>query len=101
MELEAQATEKLKRIKTAKAEKAAEAGNQNLAAMISWCDEMDRRTDELYKQMYGDRWQEIRALETQNLIEKQTEATKKRLAHEHFLKKNKAEKDVKIFGFSF
>lgn len=74
---------------------------QNVKALSSWSEQMEKGTDEMYKQMYGENWKEMRALHLQKLVREQVEATEKQKEIDAFLKQRKDEREVKITGFKF
>jgi chromatin structure-remodeling complex subunit RSC1/2 len=62
---------------------------------------MERGTDELYKQMHGENWKEIRELDLARLAVQQEEAFKNQKELEKFRHENKENKEVKITGFKW
>lgn len=100
-QLEIEASEKIKRMKANNESKVEMALRQNVKALSSWTEQMEEGTDEMYKQMYGENWKEMRELHLQKLALEQTAATEKQREVEVFLKGRKGGRDVKITGFKF
>jgi len=100
-QLEIEATEKMKRLKAGNESKKEFLLEQKVKALSTWSEQMEKGTDELYKQMYGENWEEMRALHLQKLALEQEEATRKQREAAEFQKQREAEKEVKITGFKF
>lgn len=100
-QLEIEALEKMKRMKANNGSKIDLAARQNVKALSSWSEQMEKGTDEMYMQMYGENWKEMRVLHLQKLALEQAEATEKQIDVEAFLKETKGDRDVKITGFKF
>ena len=100
-QLETEAYEKMKRLKTDSEGKAGWIAEQKTKGMRSWAEQVERGTDEIYKQMYGEDWKDVRALHLQKLILEQAEAIEKRGAVNASLRKKRHETEVKITGFKF
>jgi chromatin structure-remodeling complex subunit RSC1/2 len=100
-QLEAQASEKMKRLKADDESKKEWLLEQKVKAMNSWSEQMEKGTDEMYKQMYGEKWKDMRALHLQKLALEQSEATEKQKDAQASLKDRKGEIGVKITGFKF
>jgi chromatin structure-remodeling complex subunit RSC1/2 len=66
-----------------------------------WTANMERGTDELYKQMHGEKWKEMRELDLARLAVQQEEAFKKQKELEKFTQENKENKEIKITGFKW
>ena len=100
-ELELEATEKLKRMKANhEAQKELELQMEGEALGV-WVAMMEKGTDELFKQMYGDEWEGQRALNAQNLAIKQAEAAARQKERAAYFAQIEKEKEVKITGFKF
>jgi chromatin structure-remodeling complex subunit RSC1/2 len=100
-QLEVEATEKMKRMKADSEGKQTWILEQKVKALSTWGEQMEKGTDELYKQMYGENWEEMRALHLQKLALQQEEATQKHRDAEAFQKGREAEKEIRITGFKF
>jgi chromatin structure-remodeling complex subunit RSC1/2 len=101
VQLEAEAFEKLKRLKADHEGKKQWILEQKAKALGIWSDQMEKGTDEMYKEMYGENWDEMRALHLQKLALEQVEDTKKQRDAQTFLAERMDEKEVKITGFKF
>ena len=101
IELETAATERLKRIK------ADEEGNkqwildQKAKALQSWSTDTDKGTDELYKTLHGENWQQMKERDLARLAEQQELAFKRHKELEKFQEERKAKDEVKITGFKW
>lgn len=100
-ELETVATERLKRIKSSNETRKDWIFDQKSSALRNWCEDMDRGTDELYKQMHGEKWKEMRELDMYKLVAQQEEAFKRQKDAEKFRNRRKGEADAKIAGFKW
>jgi chromatin structure-remodeling complex subunit RSC1/2 len=98
-ELEAEATAKMKRIKTEGQGKQQWIFDNKVKTMLKWCEDMDKGTDELYKQMHGGDWKEIRELDLCKLAVKQEEAHEEQKELGKFRKEREEAKQVRITGF--
>jgi len=101
LQLEAEASERLKRIKTDAEGKKQWLVDQKVAALQSWCADMDHGTDELYKKMHRDDWKDVREFDVNKLAVLQAEEFIKKKELESFRKETLAKKDVKITGFKW
>lgn len=99
IQLESEATDRLKRIKTSEERNKQRIIDQKFKAMNEWCGNMDRGTDAIYKQIHGDEWKEVREIDLARLAVAQEESFKKQKEIDEFLKKQKNEKDISITGF--
>jgi len=101
IELETAATERLKCIK------ADEEGNkqwildQKVKALKSWSTETDKGTDELYKTLHGEKWQQVKERDLASLAEQQELAFNKQKELEKFREGRKAKDEIKITGFKW
>jgi chromatin structure-remodeling complex subunit RSC1/2 len=101
IELETAATERLKCIK------ADEEGNkqwildQKVKALKSWSTETDKGTDELYKTLHGEKWQQVKERDLAGLAEQQELAFNKQKELEKFREGRKAKDEIKITGFKW
>ncbi|CZS92661.1 related to member of RSC complex [Rhynchosporium graminicola] len=99
VELETAAGERLKRMKTS------DEGTTNwiiakkLEALSKWNQDMENGTDEMYRQLHGETWQEVRDAELAKLAVEQEEAFKRERELELFKKQREERKEVKIDGF--
>jgi chromatin structure-remodeling complex subunit RSC1/2 len=100
VELEEEATQRLKRRKATQETTQQRGFRQNLEAMLEWSEQMDKGTDELYKKMHGDNWRQAREEDLVKLAVKQEEAYKQQKHAEEF-QKSRESKDVKITGFKW
>ena len=101
IELEAAANKRLKRMKTDEEGKKNWIIDQKLVSLQQWTTNMERGTDELYKQMHGENWKEIRELDLARLAVQQEEAFKNQKELEKFRHENKENKEAKITGFKW
>ncbi|KAF8866168.1 Bromodomain-containing protein [Acephala macrosclerotiorum] len=96
LEKEAEAVERSKRQKV-EAEIAQNAMiEKKLNAIKIWSKGMDAGTDELYKQMNGENWQEVRDADQARLAVLQDQATGKEKENQEYQKARAEEKDLKI-----
>jgi chromatin structure-remodeling complex subunit RSC1/2 len=100
-ELEAEAIAKMKRIKTEGQGKQQWIYDNKVKTMLKWCEDMDKGTDELYKQMHGGDWKEIRELDLCKLAVKQEEAHEEQKELGRFWKEREEAKQVRITGFEW
>ncbi|TAQ85828.1 hypothetical protein B7494_g5838 [Chlorociboria aeruginascens] len=100
-ELELEASTRLKRMKTDDDDKKQQAFDQKMNYLQNWCKNMEAGTDELYKQMHGEKWKEMRELDAQALVAKQQEAYNKRLSMEKAHKKQDDGENMKITAFKW
>ena len=91
----------MKRLKTDSEDNAKWILEQKMNGMDAWAEQMEKGTDEIYKQMYGEDWKEMRALHLQKLVLEEAEAAEKSRAAKAFLKERKDEQEVEISGFKF
>lgn len=101
IELEKEADEKVKRTKSNRGT-AITAEPKSLAnSMENYALEMDKGTDEIYKQLYGENWQEIREQDRNNLAVEQAKTFNRLKENRDFHQKRAAEKEVKITAFKW
>ncbi|KAG0647295.1 chromatin remodeling [Hyphodiscus hymeniophilus] len=100
-QLESETSEKMKRLKADDEKKSAWIIQEKMKGMHSWAEQMEQGTDDMYRQMYGENWKEIRALHLQKLALEQGEVSEKQKNAQVFLKERNAGKEVKITGFKF
>lgn len=100
-QLEIEASKQIKRMKADNEGKKDWISLQKVKAMSTWSEHMEKGTDEMYRQMYGENWEEMRILHLQKLALEQVEATEKQKDAETFLNERKDETEVKITGFKF
>jgi chromatin structure-remodeling complex subunit RSC1/2 len=101
IELEAAATERLKRIKADEEASKQWILDQKVKALKSWSAESEKGTDELYKKLYGDDWQQVKELDLAKLAVQQEQAFNKQKELEKFRKERKGKDEVKITGFKW
>ena len=100
-DLEAQASEKIKRLKTDTENQKQQGLNARLSTMMKWCDEMEKGTDKLYEKMHGDDWKPARELDLARLAAAQKETFKRTKELEEFRKSRENKDNVKITGFKW
>ncbi|RFU30978.1 hypothetical protein B7463_g5354, partial [Scytalidium lignicola] len=101
LELESEANEKLE-----KSQVAAEARNQQAIDQVAhtigeFCRNMDDASDLIYKNLYGDNWEEGKEIELLKLARKQEVATSEKVLLAEFQHQQEDKKRVKITGFSW
>lgn len=101
IQLESEASAKLKKMKVDDDGKHCWILSQKMKALHEWCGDLDRGTDDLYRQMHGDDWKEARNLALCRLAISQEEASKQQKELEAYQKQRKAEKDIQITGFNW
>jgi chromatin structure-remodeling complex subunit RSC1/2 len=99
-QLESDASERLKRMRMDAEGKKQWILEQKVEALDKWSKSMEKGTDELYKQMYGEKWKEVRDADLNRLAVQQVEASAKQQDIENW-DKMKGVKDVKITGFKW
>jgi chromatin structure-remodeling complex subunit RSC1/2 len=100
-ELETAAHDRLKRMKTDQEGKKQWLLDQKIKAMNDWAMNMDKGTDDLYKQIHGENWKEMRELDLCKLAVAQEEALKKQKEIEAFKDAGKKKREVLITGFKW
>jgi len=75
--------------------------DQKLDALKAWSADTEKGTDELYKQLHGENWQQIRDQDLYRLAAQQEEASNKQKELEKFQKESKEKKEIKITGFKW
>jgi len=100
-ELEAEASARLKFRKADEEEKKQLILDQRMKALNKWCVDMNNGTDDLYKQLHGDQWKEMREFDLYKLAAQQEDAFKKQKEIEEFKKTRSKAKGVKITGFNW
>ncbi len=101
VELEAAATERLKRIKSNEEGNKNWIVNEKLKAVKKWGEEMEKGTDELYQQLHGENWKEVRERDLARLAVQQDQAFQKHKENEIFKKERANGKEVLIKGFKW
>jgi chromatin structure-remodeling complex subunit RSC1/2 len=101
IELENAATERLKSLKIDEAGKKNWLVNYKLSALQKWEAEMEKGTDQLYKQLHGENWKEARENDLNKLAVQQEQTFKKQNENRDFQKKRAEAKEVKITGFKW
>jgi chromatin structure-remodeling complex subunit RSC1/2 len=87
--------------------KADEEGNkqwildQKVKALKSWSTETNKGTDELYKTLHGEKWQQVKERDLASLAEQQELAFNKQKELEKFREGRKAKDEIKITGFKW
>jgi chromatin structure-remodeling complex subunit RSC1/2 len=100
-QLETEASQKLKRIKSDHEGKKQWILDQKARALTRWCEDMNKGTDDLYKDMHGDEWRQIRDLRLKQLALEQEEAHNKQQEATLFREERNAARDVRITGFKW
>jgi len=101
IQLESEASDRLKRMKYDDEGKKQWILDQKLKELTKWCGDLEKGTDDLYKQMHGDNWKEMRAMDLNRLAVLQEEASKRQKEIEAYQKERRQEKDIKITGFKW
>jgi chromatin structure-remodeling complex subunit RSC1/2 len=99
IELEAAANEKLKRLRTNEKGEKDWLIDDKLESLRSWGADMEKATDELYQELHGENWKEIRQQDLLRLAIRQEQTFNKEKENSEFRKKRAAEREVKIRGF--
>jgi chromatin structure-remodeling complex subunit RSC1/2 len=100
-ELESEATARSKRMKADDEGNKQWISDQKLKALNVWCEGMDKGTDELYKQMYGENWKEMRDLDLYKLAVRQEETFHKQKEIEKLQRETTKETDIGASGFKW
>jgi chromatin structure-remodeling complex subunit RSC1/2 len=100
-ELEAEATAKAKRVKADLDSSKSWLMNQKLSALEIWTKHMETGTDELYQQLYGENWKQIRDSDLMRLGDYQKHALEKSKELVKFRQESKAQREVKLTGFKW
>jgi chromatin structure-remodeling complex subunit RSC1/2 len=101
IELESAATERLKRIKSDEEGNKQWILDQKVKALQSWSADTEKGTDELYKTLHGDNWQQEKERDVARLAIQQELAFKKQKELEKFREERKVKDVVKITGFKW
>jgi chromatin structure-remodeling complex subunit RSC1/2 len=101
IELEVAATERFKRIKEDEDGKKQWILDQKVNALRTWSANTEKGTDELYKKLHGENWQQTRELDLAKLAVQQEQAFYKQKELENFQKEKKNKDVVKITGFKW
>jgi chromatin structure-remodeling complex subunit RSC1/2 len=101
IQLESEASDRLKRMRADDDGKQHWIRDQKLKALQKWCRDMNKSTNELYQQMHGNEWKEIREKDLCRLAIGQEEASKKQKEITKYQKQRMEEKNVKITGFKW
>jgi len=99
--LEAEATARVKRMKEDTDSKQKFLVSQKLKALDVWQSKMKESTDEMYKELYGEDWEQIRDRDLVKLATAQEDAYKQKKELEEWRKEQEKRKEVKITGFRF
>ncbi|KAK0101512.1 hypothetical protein ONS95_006679 [Cadophora gregata] len=99
--LEITAGENLKKIKTSAEERGSSIFSRKLEALNKWNRDMERGTDDMYRQLYGDNWKEARDIDIANLAVQQEQTFGKEQELDLIRKKREGNKEVKIEGFKW
>ena len=101
IELENEAIERSKRIKADEDSQKQWILDQKVKALKAWSEDTEKGTDELYKKLHGENWQEMRAADVARLVAQQEAAVSKQNELDQFRKEQQAKHEVKITGFRF
>ena len=101
VQLETAATERLKRMKANDDDQKQWIFDQQMNALKNWTEDMDKGTDELYKQLHGNNWKQMRELDQNSLAIQQEEAFIKQKELEKFQSESIENKDVEITAFKW
>ena len=101
-ELEQMANNRLKRMKADAEGKKTGITEMKLKAMVDWCDGMDKGTDQIFKSLYGDDWEEAKRSKLEELAVAQVAATakSKQFKADREARRRKRE-DIPITGFKW
>jgi chromatin structure-remodeling complex subunit RSC1/2 len=100
-ELAAEATAKAKRVKAELESSKSWVTNQKLSAFETWTKNMENGTDELYQQLHGENWKEVRDADLVRLADDQDLAAEKAKELEKFRQDSKGQREVKLTGFKW
>ena len=100
-DLEAEATDNAKRTKANEENFKSLLVNQKLVALEMWTKDMEGGTDELYEQLHGENWKEVRDADLARIAVQQEEALKKSKELELFQKESREQREVKLTGFKW
>lgn len=98
-EMQATATERVKRLKSDKEGNKNWILDQKLAALQKWTADMENGTDKLYKDLYGENWESMQEVTTARLALEQQQAYAKQKDIDEYEKGKGGRKDVNITGF--
>lgn len=101
VELEAAATERMKRMKADEESKKQWICDQKVDALKTWSAQTEKGTDELYKKLHGENWQQIKQLDLAKLAVEQKQASNRQKELEEFQNERKTKNEVKITGFKW
>jgi chromatin structure-remodeling complex subunit RSC1/2 len=96
--LEQEATERVKRMKVEEDSMKQFILDQKAKVLKKWADDMDRGTDELYKHLHGENWEETRKEDLARLITRQELALKEQKELEAFKQELKWRDEAKNMG---
>jgi chromatin structure-remodeling complex subunit RSC1/2 len=96
--LEQEATERVKRMKVEEDSMKQFILDQKAKVLKKWADDMDRGTDELYKLLHGENWEETRKEDLARLITRQELALKEQKELEAFKQELKWRDEAKNMG---
>jgi chromatin structure-remodeling complex subunit RSC1/2 len=100
-ELEAEATAKAKRVKAELNSSKSWLTNQKFSALETWTKHMENGTDELYQQLHGENWKQVRDADSAKLANSQDLASKKAKELSKFRQDSKSQREVKLTGFKW
>jgi len=101
-DLEQMANDRLKRMKVDADGKRTGITQLKLKAMVDWCDEMDNGTDQIFKNLYGEDWQEAKKLKLEEIAVAQEEATARSQQYKTDREERRRKReDVPITGFKW
>ena len=99
IELEATAADRLKQFKTGEDGQKNWLVNERLKSVKKWSEAMEKGTDELYQQLHGENWKEVREQDLARLAVQQEKAFNDQKDNEKFKKARADAKEVAIKGF--
>jgi chromatin structure-remodeling complex subunit RSC1/2 len=101
IELETVATERLKRMKTDEDRIKQWIIDQKINALKTWSAHTEEGTDDLYKKLHGENWQQMREFDLAKLAVQQEQAFNKQKELEKFQTEKKDKDEIKITGFKW
>ena len=100
-ELESAAIERLKRVKHDDEGKENWIRDQKLTSLKTWAASMEKRTDELYQQLHGEDWRDVRKNGLSKIAVRQEQSLKEQQELQSFRRERDADKDIQITGFKW
>lgn len=99
--LEEEEKERVKRVKSEEAALAQFVLDQSAQMLRKVTENMDKETDELYKQMHGENWEEMRKEDLAKVVARQEAALEEKKSLEAFKEEQKKRDEAKNIGFKW